>query len=129
MLVFLLGDRFLFVVPVRKHNEGEHSCEVRSLRFLHSSDYFAKIGSSILLDKVIQVCAASLVHPLLLEWLERQLVEFSHKSEAGSLVEEVEFLVVFVRICVHLILVCEIFLVNNQRSLNDRLVRYLFFLI
>jgi hypothetical protein len=26
-------------------------------------------------------------------------------------------------------LVCEIFLVNNQRSLNDRLVRYLFFLI
>ena len=70
--------------------------------------------------KVIQISAASLVYPLLLVGLECQLVEFCHQPEASSLIEEVELLVVFVRVASQLIWwehVIDVRLVNNDRRL------------
>jgi hypothetical protein len=94
-LLLLLGE-LLLVVAVGVHDSHEHREELplvlrrqggeEGVEVLHGEG--AQEGGHGLL--------LLLLDPLPLEGLEEQFVEFGHQTEAGALVEEVEFLVVLV---------------------------------
>ena len=56
----------------------------------------SEISIGILVDKLVQIGFSALVDPQALVGLEGLLVELGHEAEAGSFVEEIKFLIVFI---------------------------------
>jgi hypothetical protein len=94
----LVGQElFVLVVSVGVDQDGHELLELEGLRVAHFGANLVELLAKEQLDDHLHFGLLLLLEPLLLEGRKEVLVELAHKTEASSLVKEIETFVVLFR--------------------------------